>query len=80
LIEPANLGQTPALVLAVAGVAWLVEVLDAVEQEPQREPALVDRLVLVLLDSSDFLILSTAEPFDATSSCPRAQAFGRIPR
>ncbi len=49
-IEPANLGLVPTFVVIVAHVAGLVQVLDAVEQEPQREPTLLDRLALIFHD------------------------------
>jgi hypothetical protein len=41
------LGIVPPSVVIVADMTWLMQVLDAVEQEPQREPSLLDRLGLV---------------------------------
>jgi hypothetical protein len=39
-----------AFVVVVADVAGLMKVLDAVEQEPQGEPTLLDRLALIADD------------------------------
>jgi len=38
----ANLRQVPALVVAVTDVQRYVQVFDAVDQEPQGEPTLID--------------------------------------
>jgi hypothetical protein len=42
LIEELNLCAIPSLVTVVAEVTGLVQVLDAVDQEPQSETAILD--------------------------------------
>jgi hypothetical protein len=47
LVKSAHLGLVAALVVVVADMAWLVEILNAMKQEAQRETALRDRLALI---------------------------------
>ncbi len=41
-VEEPNLGPIPSLVAVVADMTWLVHVLDAMDEEPQGEAAILD--------------------------------------
>jgi hypothetical protein len=47
-VEPPHLEGVTALVVVLADMQGHVEVLDAMEQEPEGEPAILDRLARVL--------------------------------
>jgi hypothetical protein len=47
-IEAPHLGIVPISVVVVADMTWLMHILDEMDQEPQGEPPILDRLALVL--------------------------------
>jgi hypothetical protein len=61
-VEESDLGLVAALVVVVADVAGSVQILDAVDQEPQSEPPILDRLALVPERQPELVDLSTTQP------------------
>jgi len=56
-VEPPNLRQIPTLVVIIADVTGLMKILDTMEQEPRREPTLLDRLGFVADHLAEFVDL-----------------------